>query len=156
VQKYDEEEQLLQEKIAALKEEYKNSVSSLESSENSMLQMSGKLAQESIANAANAGNNIQKILLGINESFSSQVESLFSKTEEYMSKQVSKIAQVFESLGSSFTSISNGGSPSSDTNVNVTLNDYGDKNLADNNSIGSYANEFISILQNVLRSQGIK
>ncbi len=126
-ERYAEEEAQLKEKIASLKKDYQSSVDGLEQSKNNMLQMTGQAALQSIATAEKAGGNISGVLLSINNAFSSELERMFEKTHEYLSRQTSKIADLFALTGIS----SAGAAASSDTNVNVTFNDYGDKNLSE-------------------------
>lgn len=149
-----EDEEVLQKKIESLKKEYQDSLAALEQSKNNLVKSSGQVALEGIASATTAGNDISDTLFRINQTFSVQVESMFEKTERYMSEQVLKIAQLFDSIGK--YTVGYGASSSSDKNVNVTFNDYGDKKLSNNNAVVSYATEFVGLLQNILRSKGVK
>jgi hypothetical protein len=155
--RYEEDERAIKDKIARLREEYQNEKDALERSGGDLARLAGQAALQGIAAAASAGDKIQGVMLDVNRAFAEQIQRLFQKTDLYMGEQAAKIARVFDSLGTYSANAAGGvAARESDTNVNVVLNDYGDKRLSDGNAVLSYAGEFLSAVKNALRSQGVR
>ncbi|OQB14579.1 MAG: hypothetical protein BWY15_01091 [Firmicutes bacterium ADurb.Bin193] len=151
--KLGREEEEIKGKISVLKDEYQKSLSLVEQWGESSLGVTKGIILDAVASATEAGNSIEKIMLGINRSFSNQVEELFEKTKMYMSVQADKIARIFEAVHK-YSQV--GIPPLSATSVSVTFNDYGDKHLENSGAVEGYAQEFLGVVKNALRTDGIK
>jgi hypothetical protein len=152
-QRQKEEEERVRSKITAAKKEYENSLALLEKDRQALLQAAANTALQGISTAQAAGGAISDIMLGVNRSFSQQVEGLFEKSEQYLMQKVASIANLFSAIGNYYNQAVSG---NSGTNINVTLNDYGDKNMISKNAVVSYASEFVSIVYNTLRAKGVR
>ena len=146
------EEEVLRKKIADLKNEYESTTAQIECDKERLMQAAANTALSGISTAEAAGNSISNIMMNVNRSFSAEVESLFAQSERFLEQKVASIAGLFAAIGSYYNQAVTGAA----TNVSVTLNDYGDKNLSSQNAIVGYANEFVGIVSNVLRAKGVK
>jgi len=147
-----QEKDNIQEKLDRAKVQFENSKAELERTKTAMLETSLQIANQSTINTINAGNRIRQTLLNTSKTFSSQIEDMFKTSEGRLGGYIDRISSMLNVVDGYS---SGNGSPNTG-NVNVTLNDYGDKLLQDNSAVGSYANEIMSVFKNTIRVQGVR